>query len=41
LVLKPLADDCARDGAFEFLLVAAPINLDYGIATPANTVVIK
>ncbi len=40
-VLKPLADDCARDGAWEFLLVAAPINLDYGIATPANTVVIK
>jgi len=40
-VLKPLAEDCAADGAWEFLLVAVPINLDNGIATPANTVVIK
>jgi kynurenine formamidase len=40
-VLKPLAEDCAADGAWEFLLVAVPIHLDNGIATPANTVVIK
>lgn len=40
-VLKPLAEDCAADGAYEFLLVAVPINLDNGIATPANTVCIK
>lgn len=40
-VLKPLAEDCAADGAYEFLLVGVPINLDNGIATPANTVVIK
>jgi kynurenine formamidase len=40
-VLKPLAEDCATDGAYEFFLVAVPINLDNGIATPANTVVIK
>jgi kynurenine formamidase len=40
-VLKPLAEDCAQDGAWEFLLVAVPIHLDHGIATPANTVCIK
>ena len=40
-VLKPLAEDCAKDGVWEFFLVAVPINLDNGIATPANTVVIK
>ncbi|MGH6989141.1 MAG: cyclase family protein [Stellaceae bacterium] len=40
-VLKPLARDCAGDGTYEFMVVAVPINLDSGIATPANTVVIK
>jgi kynurenine formamidase len=40
-VLRPLALDCAADGAYEFMLVAVPINLESGIATPANTVVIK
>jgi kynurenine formamidase len=40
-VLKPLAEDCAADGVWEFMLVAVPINLEHGIATPANTVVIK
>jgi kynurenine formamidase len=40
-VLKPLAEDCAADGVWQFMLVAVPINLEHGIATPANTVVIK
>jgi len=40
-VLAPLAEDCAKDRRYEFLLVSAPINLEGGIATPPNAVVIK
>ena len=40
-VLAPLAEDCARDKRYEFLLVSAPINLVGGIATPPNALVIK
>jgi kynurenine formamidase len=40
-VLAPLAEDCANDGRYEFMLVSAPLNLEGGIASPPNAVVIK
>jgi kynurenine formamidase len=40
-VLAPLAEDCAGDGRYEFMLVSAPLNLEGGIASPPNAVVIK
>jgi kynurenine formamidase len=40
-VLAPLAEDCARDKRYEFLLVSAPMNLVGGIASPPNAVVVK
>jgi len=40
-VLAPLAQDCAADKRYEFLLVSAPMNVVGGIATPPNAVVIK
>jgi kynurenine formamidase len=40
-VLAPLAEDCARDGRYEFMLVSAPLNVDGGIASPPNAVAIK
>jgi kynurenine formamidase len=40
-VLAPLAEDCARDGRYEFMLVSAPLHVDGGIASPPNAVAIK
>jgi len=40
-VLAPLAEDCAQDGRYEFMVVSAPIMLEGGIATPPNAVAIK
>jgi kynurenine formamidase len=40
-VLAPLAQDCARDGRYEFMMVSAPLNLEGGIASPPNAVAIK
>lgn len=40
-VLAPLAEDCARDGRYEFMLVSAPLNVEGGIASPPNAVAIK
>lgn len=40
-VLAPLAEDCASDGRYEFMVVSAPLNLEGGIASPPNAVVIK
>lgn len=40
-VLAPLAEDCARDRRYEFLLVSAPLNVEGGIASPPNAVAIK
>ena len=39
--LAPLAEDCANDKRYEFMLVSAPLNLEGGIASPPNAVVIK
>ncbi len=40
-VLAPLAEDCAADGRYEFMLVSAPLHLEGGIASPPNAVAIK
>jgi kynurenine formamidase len=40
-VLAPLAEDCAADGRYEFMVVSAPLNLQGGIASPPNAVAIK
>jgi kynurenine formamidase len=40
-VLAPLAEDCARDGLYEFMVVSAPLNIEGGIASPPNAVAIK
>lgn len=40
-VLAPLAEDCARDRRYEFMVVSAPMVLEEGIATPPNAVAIK
>jgi kynurenine formamidase len=40
-VLGPLAEDCAADGRYEFMVVSAPLNLEGGIASPPNAVAIK
>jgi len=40
-VLAPLAEDCARDKRYEFMLVSAPLHVDGGIASPPNAVAIK
>jgi kynurenine formamidase len=40
-VLAPLAEDCARDGRYEFMVVSTPLNVEGGIASPPNAVAIK
>ncbi|HVV47559.1 MAG TPA: cyclase family protein, partial [Bryobacteraceae bacterium] len=40
-VLAPLAEDCAGDGRYAFMLVSAPLHLEGGIASPPNAVAIK
>jgi kynurenine formamidase len=40
-VLDELAEDCAGDGRYEFMMVSVPMNLEGGIATPPNAVAIK
>lgn len=40
-VLDKLADDCAEDGHYEFMLVSVPLHLNGGIASPPNAVAIK
>lgn len=39
--LETLADDCAADGVYEFMLVCKPLNLVGGVGSPANAVAIK
>jgi kynurenine formamidase len=39
--LDALADDCASDGAYEFLFTSAPLNLKSGVASPPNALAIK
>jgi kynurenine formamidase len=40
-VLAPLAEECARDRRYDFMMVSAPLNVEGGIASPPNAVAIK
>jgi hypothetical protein len=40
-VLAPLAEDCAHDRRYEFMVVSAPLHVEGGIASPPNAVAIK
>lgn len=39
--LDALADDCAADGVYEFMLTSAPLNKTGGVASPPNALAIK
>lgn len=39
--LEALAEDCARDGRFDFLLSAAPLPITGGVGSPVNPIAIK
>lgn len=39
--LEQLAEDCARDGRYEFFLTSAPLNKLGGVASPPNCLVVK
>jgi len=39
--LDELAQDCAQDGHYEFMLVSAPLNLPGGVGSPPNAYAIK
>jgi kynurenine formamidase len=39
--LEELAEDCAQDGVYEFMLVAAPLYIPGGVGSPANAYAIK
>jgi kynurenine formamidase len=39
--LDELAEDCAIDGVYDFLLTTMPLNLPNGLASPANAIAIK
>ena len=39
--LEALAEDCATDGIYEFMLVSAPLNVPGAVGSPANAYAIK
>ncbi len=39
--LEALADDCAGDGVYEFLLVAAPLPFTGAVGGPLNPIAMK
>jgi kynurenine formamidase len=39
--LDALAEDCARDGVWECLVTAKPLNLIGGVGSPANAIAVK
>jgi hypothetical protein len=39
--LDELAEDCAADGAYEFLLVAPPIPFTGAVGSPVNPIALK
>jgi kynurenine formamidase len=39
--LDELAEDCAADGVYEFLLTAKPLNLEGGVGSPPNALAVK
>ena len=39
--LEELAEDCARDGRYEFFFTSAPLNIPGGVGSPPNALAIK
>jgi kynurenine formamidase len=39
--LEGLADDCAADGRYEFLISAAPLPITGAVGSPVNPVAVK
>ncbi len=39
--LEALADDCAQDGRYEFLITAVPLPITGGVGSPVNPIAIK
>ncbi len=39
--LEALAEDCAKDGVYEGLFTSAPLNMEKGVSSPPNAMVIK
>jgi kynurenine formamidase len=39
--LEPLADDCAKDGVYEFLFSAAPLAITGAVGSPVNPIAVK
>jgi len=39
--LEKLAEDCQKDGVYEFFFTSAPLNKLGGVATPPNALAIK
>lgn len=39
--MELLADDCAEDGRYEFMVTAKPLNLVGGVGSPANAMALK
>ena len=39
--LEDIADDCAQDGVYEFMLVAQPLRVIEGAGSPVNPLAIK
>ena len=39
--LDELAQECARDSVYEFMLVSSPLNLPGGVGSPPNAYAIK
>jgi kynurenine formamidase len=39
--LHELADDCAADGVYEFMLTSAPLNMPGGVGSPPNALAVK
>jgi kynurenine formamidase len=39
--LEKLAEKCAADGRYEFMVTVKPLNLVGGVGSPANAIAIK
>jgi hypothetical protein len=39
--LDPIAEDCAKDGRYEFFVAAQPLNIQNSAGSPLNPIAIK
>ena len=40
-IFEELAEDCAQDGVYEFMVTAKPVNIPGAVGSPAHAYVIK